>query len=404
MSEPHEPLIVFVGFDTREEDAFLVCRHMILRQTPAPVTVTPLVQDELRARGLYTRPADEPASTQFAFTRFLVPRLRDYQGWALSCDCDFLFTRSLRELFACCDPASAALCVPHNYTPQRTQKMDGQPQVAYPRKNWSSLVLWNCGHPANQTLTPDYVNTAPAADLHRFAWLADAQIGSLPDEWNWLEGESPPPARVPAGIHFTNGGPWFPACRYVTYAGRWKAARLEALAGPVCRPEDGRLNVALHTSRPEFGVTAAEHWQSVLALAGRERCTTVLDYGCGKGLLKQLVGHQLDVTEYDPGIPGKQDPPLPADLVVAIDVLEHVDPALVDNVIHHLRLLTRKVVYLSISTRPSSQTLADGRNAHLTVRPAAWWRQHLGRRFVVRHEAVRTGRRDVIYTATPRPG
>jgi hypothetical protein len=121
--------------------------------------------------------------------------------------------------------------VQHAYTPRQRVKMDGRPQAAYPRKNWSSLMLFDAAHPALRALTPGVVNTAAPAFLHRFGWIDDALIGALPAEWNFLVGEYPPPDRPPAAIHYTNGGPWFPDCADVDYADLWLAEQAR-LAGP----------------------------------------------------------------------------------------------------------------------------------------------------------------------------
>jgi hypothetical protein len=188
--------------------------------------VEPLRQPDLRQLGLDHRPVDPLASTEFTYTRFLVPHLAGYQGWALFCDCDFLWLADVAELLALADDRYAVMCVQHDHRPPETVKMDGATQTVYPRKNWSSLVLYNCGHPANAALTPEVVNRESGAYLHRFQWLPDAAIGALPETWNWLEGWSAPPAGGPPNaVHFTRGGPWFEAWQAVGYADLWLAER-----------------------------------------------------------------------------------------------------------------------------------------------------------------------------------
>ena len=218
---------IFIGWDSREEDAYKVCVHTIKKHASKDVDIVPLKRDELIKQGLYTRDEGGNVSTEFAYTRFLTPHLADYKGWALFIDCDFLFTRDVAELFSLADPQYAVMCVQHDYTPSAAIKMDGQKQVAYPRKNWSSCVLWNCGHPANAIITPDIVNTETGAFLHRFQWLSDNLIGELPLEWNWLEGEYEKPDEIPAVIHYTNGGAWFKECQDVDYAQEWLDALQE---------------------------------------------------------------------------------------------------------------------------------------------------------------------------------
>lgn len=228
------PLRVFVGWDSREDIAFQVCRSSLERRASQPVAVVPLKQAELRARGLYRRAADPLASTEFTYTRFLVPTLAGFTGWALFCDCDFLWRADVAAMFALADDRRAVMCVQHDHRPPETSKMDGRTQTLYPRKNWSSLVLYNCGHPANRVLTVEVVNREPGSFLHQFRWLADDLIGALPGTWNWLEGWDPKPAQgVPNAIHYTRGGPWFDNWRHVDYADLWLAERERIESGQV---------------------------------------------------------------------------------------------------------------------------------------------------------------------------
>jgi len=101
--------------------------------------------------------------------------------------------------------------------------MDGQVQTVYPRKNWSSMVLWNCAHPKNKILTPELLNKETPQFLHRFSWLEDEDIGSLPHEYNWLVGwYKEPKDGAPKILHYTEGGPWFDGYRDCEYADVWK--------------------------------------------------------------------------------------------------------------------------------------------------------------------------------------
>lgn len=165
-------------------------------------------------------------STEFSHTRFLVPHLMGYKGWALFMDSDMLFLSDVKKLFALCDDRYAMMCVKHTY-PMRADsvKMDGRAQRSYNRKNWSSFVLWNCAHPANREITPEKVNFLSGKDLHAFCWLEDAQIGAIPYSYNYISGISPklPPERGgrPDVLHFTDGGPWFDNCKDVPYAEFW---------------------------------------------------------------------------------------------------------------------------------------------------------------------------------------
>lgn len=213
---------VFVGYDSREDIAWQVARHSLLRHANGDLDVVPLRQQSLRELQLYTRPHDALSSTEFSLTRFLTPFIAARGGWVLFCDCDFLFTTDVRKLFEELDSSKALYCVQHDYRPAHGVKMDGKQQSVYPRKNWSSFMLFNCDHPDVQALTPAIVNSASPAYLHRFEWISDdASIGALDLDWNFLEGEYPVPEVTPRVIHFTNGGPWFDDWKDVGFADLW---------------------------------------------------------------------------------------------------------------------------------------------------------------------------------------
>jgi hypothetical protein len=217
---------IFVGYDSREEIAWQVCRHSLLRHSGGAVEAIPLRQDVLRELRLYTRPHDLGASTEFSLTRFLTPYLGAGSQWVAFCDCDFLFTTDVRSVFEGLDPAKALYCVQHDYTPAYQIKMDGKPQAVYPRKNWSSFMIFNCEHPDVKALTPQVVNSAPPAYLHRFEWISDdSAIGQLDVDWNFLEGEYPKPDYIPRVIHYTNGGPWFEQWQDCDFADLWLRER-----------------------------------------------------------------------------------------------------------------------------------------------------------------------------------
>jgi lipopolysaccharide biosynthesis glycosyltransferase len=188
--------------------------------------VIPIRQSVLRELGLYTRPHDKGSSTEFSLTRFLTPYLSGQRGWVLFCDCDFLFTADVRPLFEGLEPDKAVYCVQHDYTPAHRVKMDGKEQATYPRKNWSSFMLFNCDHPEVRALTPAVVNSASPSHLHQFKWISDDKaIGSLDPDWNFLEGEYPMPEKTPRVIHYTNGGPWFDEWQDCDYAELWLQER-----------------------------------------------------------------------------------------------------------------------------------------------------------------------------------
>jgi len=213
---------VFVGYDPREDMAYQVCKHSI-EQHSSNVNVQPLRQSELRSAGWYKRPVDKLASTEFTFTRFLVPELANFKGWAVFMDCDMILTTDIQELFDQADDKYAVMCVQHDYKVTEDTKMDGQKQTVYPRKNWSSMVLWNCGHPSNAVVTQDMVNEPElnGAHFHRFSWLKDEEIGELDHTWNYLVGVYND-IEKPKLIHYTEGGPWFENYRNCEYAQLWK--------------------------------------------------------------------------------------------------------------------------------------------------------------------------------------
>lgn len=221
---------VFIGYDSREDIAYEVCKHSILSRNPN-VEVIPLKQSELRNAEIYKRDVDPLSSTEFTFTRFLVPHLSNYKGWSLFVDCDFVFVEDIEKLFNLTKNQDyAVMCVQHNYVPKNTVKMDGKEQHIYPRKNWSSLILFNCEHPSNTLLTPDLINRASPAYLHRFQWLKDEDIGCLSPEWNWLVGwYQEPKDGKPKAIHYTEGGPWFPNYTNCEYGAVWVEEKYQYL-------------------------------------------------------------------------------------------------------------------------------------------------------------------------------
>ena len=221
---------VFIGYDIREDIAYQVCEYSIHKHQP-DAEVIPLKQRELRESGIYYRDIDKLASTEFTFTRFLVPYLTDYKGWAVFTDCDFVFVDDVQKMFDNADDRYAVMVVKHDYTPKEGMKMDGCKQLPYPRKNWSSSILWNCGHPSNRQVDLEMVNTQTGQYMHRFQWLKDEEIGELKPEWNWLAGwyEESPEVGKPKAIHYTEGGPWFQEYRRCPYHKTWKKYLKEML-------------------------------------------------------------------------------------------------------------------------------------------------------------------------------
>lgn len=227
------PLQIWVGFDPKEASAYAVCRASIRNKLTAPIRVRGVILSDLQKKGLYTRPTERrdgqlwdvmsgaPMSTTFAVSRFFIPHLQPRGGLALFMDCDILVRSNLEKVFKLARPRYAVMVVKHQYQPSETQKMDGQAQTKYARKNWSSFCLWNLDHPAHKKLTLEVLNTWPGRDLHAFKWLEDDEIGELPIEYNYLCGVTDSEVD-PKCVHFTLGGPWFPGYEEVEYADEWR--------------------------------------------------------------------------------------------------------------------------------------------------------------------------------------
>lgn len=214
---------IFIGWDSNEAVAYDICRHSIIGHARSATMTRSLNQRALRAAKLYTRERDPLASTEFTYTRFLVPTLCGHDGWALFLDCDILCRRDITELFKLADDSKAVMVVKHDHRPTATTKMGQAIQSAYPRKNWSSVMLWNCGHEANRPVDAYMVNNATGAYLHRFQWLEDEQIGELPVAWNYLVGwNTAAQCEDPALVHFTEGIPGIhPGHEGDEYAAEW---------------------------------------------------------------------------------------------------------------------------------------------------------------------------------------
>lgn len=204
---------VLVGYEQREARSFRLALASARRRG---YDAQPLYEDRLRASGMLYRPTDTrgqmwdfnssaPQSTSFAIARFFTPLLA-HSGWCLFVDCDVVFLRDAAELVALADPQYAVMVVKHQVGNVGGEKMDGQVQTAYPRKLWSSVMLWNLDHPANRRLNVQMLNQWPGRDLHAFGWLSGDEIGELPGEWNWLVGMQDKPAN-PAIAHYTLGTP-----------------------------------------------------------------------------------------------------------------------------------------------------------------------------------------------------
>ncbi len=210
---------VFIGFDPRETAAFHVLAQSIHARASEPVAVAPLMLSQLK--GVMKRERHPLQSTDFSFSRFMVPHLCDYQGWAIFMDCDMLMLDDIAKLWALRDDRYAVQVVKHVHVPKEQVKFLGQAQTKYEKKNWSSVMLFN--NARCRALTPDYVNTATGLQLHRFQWLeSDDLIGEIPHRWNLLVGyDKRLPLKDVSNLHYTIGGPYFREYRDTDYAKQW---------------------------------------------------------------------------------------------------------------------------------------------------------------------------------------
>ena len=215
-----------VGFDARETIAYHVFCQSVLEKTSLPVSFLPLVEQSL---AVY-KETHQDGSNRFTYTRFLTPFLMDFEGWAIFADGDMVCRRDIAELWKLRDSSKAVQVVKHDYLTKSSTKYLGNKNENYPRKNWSSVILWNCGHPENRCLTPEFVSSKDGTFLHRFKWLADSLIGELDKEWNWLaiEYDDNPSANL---IHYTLGTPCFRDFRDCSSSEHWHRVLANTLNG-----------------------------------------------------------------------------------------------------------------------------------------------------------------------------
>jgi hypothetical protein len=212
---------LFVGHDPREAVAFNVFAHSVITRASEPVAIVPLALNMLQ--GVYKEEHTD-GSNAFIYSRFLVPYLCGFEGWAIFADGDMLCQDDIAMLWEQRDESRAVQVAMHSYKTAETTKYLGSKNEDYPRKNWSSVILWNCGHPENKILTPEFVAGQTGAFLHRFSWLDDLEIGHLNLLWNWLAIEYPYlKACKPCIVHYTLGTPCFDGYHDRDYAKEWYA-------------------------------------------------------------------------------------------------------------------------------------------------------------------------------------
>lgn len=211
---------IFIGYDSTIDIAYRVLKYSLEKHSSQPLDIRPLVLKDLQ----FNRPHDPLASTEFTYTRFLVPHLTGFSGTALFMDNDMVCLGDITEVFRLDLEPYWLRVVKHNHRPSETVKLDGKIQTQYPRKNWSSFMLLNCSQLA--CWSKQAVESQPAKWLHRFEPIPDDKIGDIPKTWNKLD-ECDSSTKL---IHYTSGGPWYPQHRNHPFAEKWFRYRDEYLA------------------------------------------------------------------------------------------------------------------------------------------------------------------------------
>jgi lipopolysaccharide biosynthesis glycosyltransferase len=216
-----KPIPIFIGYDPREAIAFHTCVNSIIRHASQPVSIMPLALNNFQD---YTETHTD-GSNQFIYSRFLVPYLMDYTGQAIFIDGDMIVRSDIVELWKLRDLGKDVMVVKHDYKTKMTTKYLGSKNEDYPRKNWSSVMIFNCNNYPTKKLTPEYIQKSTGAHLHRFEWTTDDRVGELPPEWNWLPDEygANPDAKL---LHYTLGTPCFHDFATTPMADEWHRERM----------------------------------------------------------------------------------------------------------------------------------------------------------------------------------
>ena len=215
MSE-NKKVKIYIGFDQREAVAYHTFVQSLIENASIPLDITPLAVRNLKGY----EEKHEDKSNDFVYSRFLTPFLNDFKGWAIFADGDMICQADIKELLDLRDDSKALQVVKHDYKTKAYQKYLGNINQDYPRKNWSSVILWNCAHPKHKILTPDFIANQTGKYLHRFSWLEDSEIGELPKEWNWLVTEYPNNEQANI-LHYTLGTPCFKDYRNTEMSDIW---------------------------------------------------------------------------------------------------------------------------------------------------------------------------------------
>jgi len=215
-----KPIPIFIGYDPREAIAYHTCVNSIIRNSSCPVAIVPVALNLFRD---YAETHTD-GSNHFIYTRFLVPYLMEYQGWAIFIDGDMIVRGDIAELWDLKQYTKDAMVVKHDYKTRMKEKYLGSPNEDYPRKNWSSVILWNCNAIRNRQLDPEFVQKSTGAFLHRFSWIDNSRLGELPPEWNWLPDEYGPNPDAKL-LHYTLGTPCFDEFKHTPMNEHWHAER-----------------------------------------------------------------------------------------------------------------------------------------------------------------------------------
>jgi len=221
-----KPIKLVIGFDQRESVAYHTFCQSIIEHASAPLTFMPLAINSLKEY----KEVHVDGSNDFIYSRFLTPYLNNFEGWAIFADGDMICQADIKELWNLRDESKALLVVKHNYETKVSKKYLGNKNENYPRKNWSSVILWNCSHPKHRILTPEFIAKQPGSYLHRFSWLDDSDIGELPKEWNWLAIEYPENKNAKL-IHYTLGTPCFKEYKDSEMASIWYSTYQKTIEG-----------------------------------------------------------------------------------------------------------------------------------------------------------------------------
>lgn len=220
----NEPLSIFIGYDPKMRVSWHTLAHSLIEKSSIPISLHPV--NIKNYKSFFNRKRDPKQSNSFSFSRFCVPYLMNYRGLALFMDSDMLIRYDIAVLLKEVEKENnkAVHVVKHDYSSKKSSKFHGKMNYNYPRKNWSSFVLWNCSHPKNKILTPSFFNSASGLELHRFTWLSDDEIGELNIRWNWLVGDYNNTPNDVRNIHWSIGGPYFNEYKDVEFSEEWNLA------------------------------------------------------------------------------------------------------------------------------------------------------------------------------------